>query len=201
MAVKNIRLLLRFPEWTAPPKFASVKPPNFISELFQNSHLKWVRALVYLYAFFMNFNWADMSIFFLNFNLKNNSFVWSAAPTRWFRFVLSSSKINISSTMRNHVTCHLPLERAWRGLSSYEGLTCIDKVLHSYFLQFVKDIMKWLEFFLMASSRTFMASRATTPTKGFNNASRSSSSLWAWVQESHTHFKSSIICQELHYVN
>ena len=28
------RLLLRFPQLTAPPKFASVKPPNFSSELF-----------------------------------------------------------------------------------------------------------------------------------------------------------------------
>ena len=28
------RLLLRFPQWTAPPKFASVKPLNFSSELF-----------------------------------------------------------------------------------------------------------------------------------------------------------------------
>ena len=82
-----------------------------------------------------------------------------------------TSKINISSTMRNHMTCHLPLERAWRGLSSYEGLTCIDKDLHSYFLQFVQTFMKWLEFFLMTSSCTFMASRATTPT----NASKSSS--------------------------
>ena len=24
------RLLLRFPQWTAPPKFASIKPPNFL---------------------------------------------------------------------------------------------------------------------------------------------------------------------------